>query len=362
MISRKFASRLLFFTVFLPLKGFSQGDSVKKSLLILPVITRSVETGFTFGAVGSSTFHFDKKDSLTRTSNQQAIVLYSLKKQLITALNGTIYFPKEKFILNDQVSFSYFPDKFWGFGKHAPDSAEENYTFKQCYVYLHFLTAVRKNLYLGVLYEYQNLLTVDYNKGGIFDKQNVTGRQGYKVSGPGLSIIYDNRSSAFSPDKGAFVELHANNFRKFLGSDYNFTAVVLDARKYIRTYRKQVLALQLYSQANFGNSVPLRNTAALGGANSMRGMYSGRYRDKDQLVLQAEYRVPIAGRFGAVAFAGAGDVGHTATDYSFNTLKYSYGAGVRFAVDKKEKLNIRVDYGLAGRGNSGLYFQLGEAF
>ena len=120
--------------------------------------------------------------------------------------------------------------------------------------------------------------------------------------------------------------------------------------------------MQLFSQINIGDEVPLRNTAALGGANSMRGIYSGRYRDKNQLVMQAEYRLPIAGRFGAVAFAGAGDVSRTATGYSFNTLKYSYGAGVRFAVDKKEKLNIRLDYGMAGPGNSGVYFQLGEAF
>lgn len=359
---RKTACWPLFIVLFQSFQCFGQADSAKKSLLILPVITRSVETGFSFGAVGSSTFHYGKKDSLTRTSNQQAIVLYSLKKQLITALNGTIYFPREKFILNDQVSFSYFPDKFWGIGKYAPDSAEESYIFKQCYVYLHFLAAVRKNLFIGILYEYQNLLKVDYTRDGLFDKQNVTGRHGYKVSGLGLSLTYDNRSNAFSPDKGAFVQLHASDFRHFLGSDYSFTAIVLDARKYIRTYKQQVLALQLYDQVNSGNNVPLRSMAALGGANSMRGLYSGRYRDNNQLVLQAEYRLPIAGRFGAVVFAGAGDVGHTATDYSLNNLKYSYGGGIRFAVDKKEKLNIRLDYGLAGRGNNGLYFQLGEAF
>ena len=330
--------------------------------MVLPVITRSIETSWSFGAVSSYTFRGSQKDSLTRTSNQQALALYSLKKQLITAINGTIYFPGEKHILNDQLSFSYFPDKFWGLGKNAPDSDQESYTFKQYYIYLHFLTAVRKNLFLGVLFEYQNLLKIDYTKDGLFDKDDVVGKNGYKVSGLGASITYDNRNNAFSPDKGSFLQLHVSQYEPFIGSDYTYTNIVMDLRRFFRIYKQQVLALQLYNFMNVGDDVPLRSLASLGGANSMRGLYSGRYRDKNELVFQSEYRVSIAGRFGAVVFASTGDVGHTITDYSLDHLKYSYGCGLRFAVDTKEKLNIRLDYGLAGPGNNGLYFQLGEAF
>ena len=53
-----------------------------------------------------------------------------------------------------------------------------------------------------------------------------------------------------------------------------------------------MLALQAYAFINNGD-VPLRSLASLGGANSMRGYYDGRYRDKDQIVFQAEYRVPV---------------------------------------------------------------------
>lgn len=360
MILKQVPFLALFVPLFWPLTSFSQ-DSAKTKLILLPVVTRSIETSWSFGAVSSFTFH-GKGDSLTRTSNQQAVALYSLKKQVIVALNGSIYFPGEKYILNDQVSFSYFPDKFWGIGKNSPDTAQESYTFKQYYVYLHFLTAVKRNLFAGVLFEYQNLLKVDYDKGGLFDKENVTGRNGYKIAGLGGSITYDNRNNAFSPDRGAFIQAYFNHFNKFMGSDYNYTNVVVDARKYLRIYKEQVLALQLYDFINLGSDIPLRSLATLGGANSMRGLFDGRYRDKDQLVFQAEYRVPIAGRFGAVLFTGIGDVSHTVGDYNFGSLKYSYGGGLRIAVDKKEKLNIRIDYGAAGKGNSGLYFQLGEAF
>lgn len=46
---------------------------------------------------------------------------------------------------------------------------------------------------------------------------------------------------------------------------------------------------------------------------------------------------------------------------SFEQLKYSIGNGVRFALDRKEKLNLRIDYGF-GDNSSGLYFTVRESF
>jgi hypothetical protein len=43
-------------------------------------------------------------------------------------------------------------------------------------------------------------------------------------------------------------------------------------------------------------------------------------------------------------------------------MKYSAGAGLRFMLSKKEKLSLRVDYGIGLGRNRGLYIQLGEAF
>lgn len=79
-------------------------------------------------------------------------------------------------------------------------------------------------------------------------------------------------------------------------------------------------------------------------------------------MFQAEYRFPLYKRFSAVLFGGTGTVGRNFSDYAVNELKYSYGGGLRFAVNKKEKLNIRIDYGIGQGKNNGFYLQLGEAF
>lgn len=360
---------LVLLSIAFQIPAYAQNDTLPvatpkkgRSLLAFPVVARSIETDWSFGGAASFTFHLSKKDTATRTSNSQALILYSLQHQLVTAVNGSTYFPKEKYILNHQLSYSYFPDNFWGLGKYAPDSAKESYTFKQYYIYLHLMRNVGNNLFVGVLYEQQNLLGIKYQKGGLFDTEQIVGRNGYLVSGLGLSFTYDNRNNAFSPDDGYFAQVYFNHFDKVIGSSYNYTNVVVDLRLFKKIYKNQVLAMQAFSFSNIGTEVPLRSLASFGGSNSMRGYYDGRYRDKQQLVLQAEYRMPVYGRFGAVVFADMGDVGHTPTDFELNSLKYSYGGGVRFALDKKEKLNLRVDYGLAKGNNRGLYFQIGEAF
>ncbi len=355
---------IFFLTVLLqPNPSWAQKDSNRsRQILVFPILTKSIETSWSFGAAGSSTFKFSKKDTASRTSNMQAIMLYSLKKQFVAAINGSQYLKNEQYILNEQISYSSFPDKFWGLGKDAPDSAEEDYNFKQYYVYLHLMRHLGSNIYLGTLYEFQNLLEVDYKAGGAFDQQQIVGRKGYKISGLGLSLTYDDRNNAFSPDKGSFAQLYFNHFAPIFGSDYLYTNIVVDLRKYFALNKKNVLALQAYSFSNIGKDVPLRSLATLGGMSSMRGYYDGRYRDRQQLVFQAELRHYIYKRFGAVAFGNFGDVGHTISDFSFNELKYTYGAGLRFAINKSEKLNLRLDYGIGPGKNHGLYFELGEAF
>lgn len=368
----------LSYFIFLPVSGIAQNDSLNRvpveklklpikspanirHVLVLPIIARSIETGWSFGGASAATFRLMGRDTVSRTSNAEAVALYTTRKQFVAAVNGSIYFPGERFIINEQLSYSSFPDEFWGLGKKAPDSNEESYKFKQYYVYIHPQLSIGKSLFLGMVYQYQRVFNIDYEQGGLFDTQNVLGRQGYHISGLGLSLTYDTRNNAFAPDKGAMFQFYFDEFAPIFGSNYLYTSYVLDLRRFIRTYKGQVLALQVLGNFNSGE-VPLRSLAALGGSNTMRGYYAGRYRDKNAGVLQVEYRVPLLWRFGAVGFADMGNVGPELKDVNFQHFKYSYGGGLRVALNQTEKLNLRLDYGLAKGGSNGFYLQLGEAF
>jgi outer membrane protein assembly factor BamA len=349
---------LLFYAV--TLRAQKERPAKIRHVLVLPIIARSIETGWSFGAAGSSTFHLKGSDTASRTSNIQALALYTTRRQFVVALNGSIYFPGEQFILNEQLSYSSFPDKFWGLGKTTPDTSEA-YKFKQYYVYLHPQRLVGRSLFVGLVYEFQRVFDTQFQPGGIFDKENVIGRQGYHVSGLGLSFTYDTRNNAFSPDRGVMMQFYFDHFAPILGSDYQYTNFVIDLRQFIKIHKGQVLALQAYGFFNEGET-PLRSLASLGGANSMRGYYQGRFRDKNQAVLQAEYRIPLYKRIGVVGFGDIGNVGPDLASLNLEELKYSYGAGLRIALNKVEKLNLRLDYGINAKFNGGFYLQLGEAF
>jgi hypothetical protein len=368
----------LFWLLVFPYDSMAQEDSLKtvpveklklpirapaniRHVLVLPIIASSIETGWSFGGAGAATFRVGKRDTLSRTSNVEGVALYTTRHQFVSALNGSIYFPGERFIANAQLSYSSFPDEFWGLGKIAPDSNEEAYKFKQYFVFLHPQFLISRNLFLGVVYQYQRVFNIDYAPGGLFDTENVVGRYGYHVSGIGMSVTYDTRNNAFAPDKGVMLQFYFDEFAPILGSNYLYTSYVLDLRRFLRIYKDQVLALQVLGNFNVGQ-VPLRSLAYLGGSSTMRGYYAGRFRDKNAGVLQAEYRAPLFWRLGAVGFADMGNVGPEARDINLYHFKYSYGGGLRVALNQSEKLNLRLDYGLAKGGSNGFYLQLGEAF
>jgi len=93
----------------------------------------------------------------------------------------------------------------------------------------------------------------------------------------------------------------------------------------------------------------------------MRGYYKGRFRDKDILAVQAEYRVMVTKRIGVVGFAGLADVFPDFSEFNLKTIEYSVGTGIRYMVNKREGTTLRMDMAW-GKANFGLYFTAQEAF
>jgi hypothetical protein len=175
----------------LQIGAFSQKDTTKsRKTLVFPIITSSIETGWSFGSIAAIIFKPNKFDTLSRTSNIEILGLYTTKKQLVTAINGSQYFDKERYILNEQVSYSSFPDKFWGIGPNSQESAIESYKFHQYYIYLHGLRKLTSHLFIGLIFEKQKVTDINYDLGGLFDQQKVVGRNGYGIAGVGTSFTF----------------------------------------------------------------------------------------------------------------------------------------------------------------------------
>ena len=330
-----------------------------RKFLVLPALVKSIETSFGFGLAGSFFFKTNKKDTTIRTSNIEALGLYTLRHQDVFLLGCNVYFPKEKYILRWRNTFTHFPDKFWGLGNNTQDNWE-SYDFTQLFINPQLLRKIYKTFFVGITYEMQRVFTLDYKEGGYFDQQDITGRGGSTVSGLGVLMAYDTRNNAFSTTKGFYTQVLALGFGRVIGSEYNFGQYIIDTRKFFPVRKKDVIALQSYLYFNSGN-VAYRNMAYLGGSDMMRGYYAGRFRDINSIAFQGEYRLHVYGRFGIVGFAGMGEVSDNLKNFNIRTFHYSWGGGLRFKINRKENYNLRLDYGV-GQGTSGLYFTVSEAF
>ncbi|MDE7125701.1 MAG: hypothetical protein K2O12_04385, partial [Muribaculaceae bacterium] len=97
----------------------------------------------------------------------------------------------------------------------------------------------------------------------------------------------------------------------------------------------------------------------LGGSESMRGYYEGRYRDRNAIDLTVELRQHIYRRSGAVIWAGAGNVFPNLSSWRWKHTLPNFGVGYRW--EFKHRMNVRLDYGF-GRHTSAFVFSINEAF
>ena len=135
---------------------------------------------------------------------------------------------------------------------------------------------------------------------------------------------------------------------------------MLDARKFIPVFGSHVFAARFYSRSTTGK-VPFQDMPYLGGPSSMRGYQAGRYRDEFAAYTQVEYRLPLIWVTWLAVFGSAGNVSENAGKFSFNSIKYTGGGGIRFRLNK-EKFSIRFDYAVTGEGGQNFYISANEAF
>jgi outer membrane protein assembly factor BamA len=231
---------------------------------------------------------------------------------------------------------------------------------------------------VGLRYRLTSLGTVQLKErmrldpGDIFNTIPQQQRDGLVSSGLGPAVLYDGRDNVLATYRGNFVSAHMLFNRRALGSAYKFTRYQVDARHFNPLFgtTNTILALQLVGQYHSG-PVPFRELggmgATLGGslfnnAYLMRGIYEARFRDRQFTTVQAEVRQKLFWRLDGAAFLGLGQVAYDVADYTFNGTKLAGGAGIRFHFNRRDRLNIRLDYGVGSGGNSGVIFAVGEAF
>jgi len=327
------------------------------------------ETKMGFGGGGLLTYRPKDAPQDQRPSSLMFQVYYTQLKQYGFEIWPEAYIKNEAYLVKAYFKISKFPNKFWGIGNDTPDLEEGledenylNYTPKMFNFDLSVQKRILKEerLYTGIQFKYENLKIEDYAPLGFLATSDIPGENGGKLVSLGFLINWDTRDNIFYPLTGNFFQFTVDFFSPTFGSDFEFTTLKIDLRKYFTMFSSHVLAVQALLW-NVSGEPTFRHMAEIGGDKIMRGYYQGRYRDQILFALQAEYRLKIWKFIGMVAFAGVSNVSDKICNLGFENLKYTVGLGLRFLVVPKEGTNIRLDYGI-GKNTSGMYIMPNEAF
>lgn len=352
--------RALVVLLFLAHALHSQSDSTSRpGLLALPIAFYSPDTRWGFGASGILTF-YTNRDSPGRRSSITFGGAYTQLKQVLFYAPFQLYFNQDRWWLYGELGYYRYVYNFFGIGNAAPTDYLEKYDATYPRFRLSAMRKVGRNSYLGLRYAFDDFKIALRDSAAQLATAGITGAEGGRVSGFGAVYNFDSRDQLFSPAKGWLVEVLAYAESPATGSNFTYARFSADVSRYLPVFKKQVLALNLVGVLTTGDP-PFHQLATLGGTKRLRGYFDGRFRDKRLLLLQGEYRLPLFWRFGATAFGGTGWVGSEKEAIQSAFLHWNVGAGLRFALDRRQKINLRLDYGF-GRGESGFYLTVGEAF
>ena len=332
----------------------------------LPFVAYTPETKFAGGVGGVYAFRLPGSSPESRPSSVSLTAKYTQEKQYEIRLTPDVYLMNDAYHLRCDLLYRKFPKKFYGIGNNTLDSMEEPYTIQTGMVSASFQRKIGTALNVGLIYEFDRSKLAEVEPGGVLEEMGISGSKRGNGSGAGVMVNWDNRDRIFSPKWGGFCQVMTMFYRSFLKSDYEYTLYSLDLRQYATFFRIHTLAVRGFADFTSGDP-PFHKMPLLGGENMirgyyMRGYYLGRYRDKQLMTVQMEYRViPVFWRVGLVGFLEFGDVSDTLGNFSLKDFKPTAGFGVRYQFNRSEGVNLRGDLAF-GKDSVGYHLTIFEAF
>ena len=350
----------------------SHSDSVTKDqklhISILPAPGYTQTTGFLGVVSGNFAFFVNDKHNLNE-SNVSMNASYTQKKQAVFAMQPNIWTTNDSWNIIVDNRFIKYPQETFGLGGHTlPD---QGYIIDYFLVRAHetLLRHVVKDFYAGIGYDFDYHFNIkelttdtatDYKKYG---GGNKSVSSGFKVM-----LEYDSRRNSINPNSGFFASIIYAYYYKGLGSDADYSSLKGDFRIYLplSKNKKHLLALWNYDWFTFNGHAPYLDLPATAWDDfnaTGRGYIQSRFRGKNMLDLEAEYRFPLLrdGFFGGVIFANV----ESFSDYpsnKFTTAAPGWGLGLRVKLNKRSGTNICFDYGFGLHHSNDFIINVGELF
>lgn len=343
-------------TVFQYLQKSDQTPSDKSfnySVIGGPYYTNETKVGM--GLIGSGLFRLHGCEKDNDPSNISLYINTTSSGAYALGIRSSIYFPKKRYWIDSDISFSDTPSQYWGVGYNAGRNSDyTDYNIQDMQVKVNLFKKIDNHTAIGLMTNARDI------RGKYFDDMSVLNGEKRKITviGAGMTLIYDSRDNITEPHKGIYTKIGDVFYPNFSSNTSGFNKTEMTFRYYKQLNKRTTVAFDLGGQFNRGD-VPWNLMAQAGDASQIRGYYTGQYRDKNCIESQIELRQHIYKRSGMVAWAGAGNVFPKLSDFKKKETLSTVALGYRFRV--KDQTNLRIDYGI-GKSQSAFYININEAF
>jgi hypothetical protein len=289
-------------------------------------------------------------------------------------LRSSIWLKNNEWNIEGDIRFLVYPQYTWGLGNNNPNDHKAMVNYSYIRFYQAALKKISQQLYIGGGYDLDYHANIFSPDSGV-DLRKFTGYP-YGLSGNSVSsgltfnILYDTRNRRIYPVPGGFLNIVYRFNPVFLGNNFTWQSLFIDARKYIllnppsKPNQQNNLAIWSFYWTTFNNGVPYLDLPSTGWDEynrSARGFDQNRFRGKSLYYLETEYRRDIlnSGLIGFVVFynmntvSGSGDM--------FLSWHPAGGAGLRVKLSKATNSNFAVDYAFS-KGFSTVLFNFSETF
>ena len=169
----------------------------------------------------------------------------------------------------------------------------------------------------------------------VFDPTQVTGlgteTDFLKVE---ATVAYDWRDNPLFPKAGGRYIVSATQYHDRDLGQFDSHRIGVSLQQMVplpNRYRRLALRAEaVFTGADSGQSVPFYLQPTLGGARNLRGFREFRFRDRNAVLVGAEYQWEAWWALDIAVFADAGTVASTRSQLTLNSMETTYGVGFRF--------------------------------
>ncbi|MBI2189016.1 MAG: BamA/TamA family outer membrane protein [Acidobacteria bacterium] len=166
------------------------------------------------------------------------------------------------------------------------------------------------------------------------------------------SVAFDWRDNPRHPHAGGRYAVQFSNFDDRDLSAFGFRRTSIDLQQYVplpNQYRTLAFrAAAVMTDPHAGQQVPFYFQPTLGGSQELRGFREFRFRDRNSLLMSAEYRWEASWMLDGALFVDAGKVAFDRKDLNLRNLDVSYGVGLR--VHSNSAFVARLDLAFSREG------------